>query len=64
MSGSRYAAIVFASVDVLELAPDCLVAFGNILFFDVGVEGIKKNADIRVANFLRKPGSVRGLFRK
>ena len=46
------------------MAADGPVAGGNVLFLDIGVESVKENADIRMADFLREPAASEAVFRK
>jgi hypothetical protein len=50
--GAGDAPIVLARVHVFQLAPDCPVAVGNILLFDIGVKGVKQDANVRVTDLL------------
>ena len=58
MAGAGYSTIIFAGMNVLEVGPDRQVTRGYLLFFDVGVKGVKKYANVRVANLL---GKFRGI---
>jgi hypothetical protein len=49
-------------VNVPEIRTDSAVAGGNTLFFNIGVEGVKENADIRMANLPGKRRSLRLCF--
>ena len=60
MPGSGDAAIVFAGMNVLEVGADDPITGRNILFFDVGVEGVKENADVRMANLFGEHRSIGG----
>ncbi len=58
MPGTGRAPIVFASVHMFEMGTDCAIARCNALLFYVGVEGVKENSNILMANLLGKTGGV------
>ena len=47
-------------MNVFEIGTDGAIARVNILLFDVGVKGVKENADIRMADLLGERRSVDG----
>src|SRR6202453_2782514 len=51
-------------MNVLEIGTNGAVARSNALFLDVGVEGVKENADIRMADLLGKRRSIGGGVQK
>ena len=47
-------------MNVFEIGTDGAIARGKTLLFDVGVKGVKENADIRMADLLGERRSVDG----
>src|SRR5580658_10031248 len=58
MPGSGYATIVFTRMNVLEIGADRPVAGSNIFLLDIGMEGVKENAYVRMANLLGERRSI------
>ena len=46
------AAIVLARVDMLQMLSNRAIAIGDAFLFDVGMEGIKQNADARMIDLI------------
>src|SRR6185312_460626 len=60
MAAAGNAAVVFARVDMAEMPRHGANAGGDILLFDVGVEGVEQNADIGVIDFVAKARGIHG----
>src|SRR4029077_8113671 len=62
VSGSGDAAIVFTGVHVLQMPAHSAVALGDILLFNVGVEGIEEDPDIGMTDLIaQRRGILRGV---
>src|SRR6185312_7987403 len=53
-------AVVLAGVNVPEMAGHSVDPRCDVFLFDVGVERVKKNTDVRVIDFVAEPHGVRG----
>jgi hypothetical protein len=64
MAGAWYPTIIFAGMNMLEVRSDRQVPRGYLLFFNVGVKGVKEYANVRVANLLGKFRGIGGRVQK